>query len=27
MHDMIRSELARWRKVIKDAGITVETAQ
>ncbi len=27
MQDMIRSELARWRKVIKDAGITVETAQ
>lgn len=27
MHDMIRSELARWRKVIKEAGITVETAQ
>ncbi len=27
MHDMIRNELARWRKVIKDAGITVETAQ
>jgi tripartite-type tricarboxylate transporter receptor subunit TctC len=27
MHDMIRNELARWRKVIKEAGITVETAQ
>jgi tripartite-type tricarboxylate transporter receptor subunit TctC len=27
MHDMIRSELARWHKVIKEAGITVETAQ
>lgn len=27
MHDMIRSELARWRKVIKEAGISVETAR
>ena len=27
MHDMIRNELARWRKVTKEAGITVETAQ
>jgi tripartite-type tricarboxylate transporter receptor subunit TctC len=27
MHEMIRNELARWRKVIKEAGITVETAQ
>jgi tripartite-type tricarboxylate transporter receptor subunit TctC len=27
MHDMIASELARWRKVIKDAGITVESAR
>ncbi|MEO7727388.1 MAG: tripartite tricarboxylate transporter substrate binding protein [Burkholderiales bacterium] len=27
MHEMIASELARWRKVIKDAGISVETAQ
>ena len=27
MRDMIASELARWRKVIKDAGISVETAQ
>ncbi len=27
MRDMIANELARWRKVIKDAGISVETAQ
>jgi tripartite-type tricarboxylate transporter receptor subunit TctC len=27
MHEMIRSELARWRKVIKDAGISVESAR
>jgi tripartite-type tricarboxylate transporter receptor subunit TctC len=27
MRDMIRSEYARWRKVIKDAGITVESAR
>ena len=27
MRDMIASELARWRKVIRDAGITVETAR
>ncbi len=27
MHDMIRNELARWRKVIREAGITVDTAQ
>ena len=27
MHDMIANELARWRKVIRDAGISVETAQ
>ncbi len=27
MHDMIRSELARWTKVIRDAGITADAAQ
>ena len=27
MHEMIRSELGRWRKVIKEAGITVESAR
>jgi tripartite-type tricarboxylate transporter receptor subunit TctC len=27
MHEMIRSELARWRKVMKEAGISVETAR
>ena len=27
MHDMIANELARWRKVIREAGITVDTAQ
>ena len=27
MHEMIRSELARWRKVIKEAGITAESAR
>lgn len=27
MHEMIRSELARWTKVIKDAGISAETAR
>jgi tripartite-type tricarboxylate transporter receptor subunit TctC len=27
MRDMIANELARWRKVIKDAGISVESAQ
>jgi tripartite-type tricarboxylate transporter receptor subunit TctC len=26
-HDMIRTELKRWTKVIKDAGITAESAQ
>ena len=26
-HDMIRTELKRWTKVIKEAGITAETAQ
>lgn len=26
-HEMIKSELARWTKVIKQAGITVETAR
>ena len=26
-HEMIKSELARWTKVIKEAGITVDTAQ
>src|SRR5688572_38279 len=26
-HDMIRSELKRWTRVIRDAGITAETAQ
>jgi tripartite-type tricarboxylate transporter receptor subunit TctC len=27
MHEMIRSELARWRKVMKEAGISAETAR
>jgi tripartite-type tricarboxylate transporter receptor subunit TctC len=27
MHDMIAKELARWRRVIKDAGITVDSAK
>ncbi|MDB5811205.1 MAG: hypothetical protein JWN94_3327 [Betaproteobacteria bacterium] len=27
LHDMIAKELARWRKVIKDAGITVDSAK
>ena len=27
MQDMIRNELARWRKVIREAGITVESAK
>ena len=27
MQDMIRNEYARWSKVIRDAGITVDTAQ
>jgi len=26
-HDMIRAELQRWTKVIKEAGITAESAQ
>jgi len=26
-HDMIRTELKRWTQVIKEAGITAETAQ
>jgi len=27
MRDMIANELARWRKVIKDAGITADSAK
>jgi tripartite-type tricarboxylate transporter receptor subunit TctC len=26
-HDMIRTELKRWTRVIKEAGITAESAQ
>jgi tripartite-type tricarboxylate transporter receptor subunit TctC len=26
-HDMIRAELKRWTRVIREAGITAETAQ
>jgi tripartite-type tricarboxylate transporter receptor subunit TctC len=26
-HDMIRTELKRWTKVIREAGITAESAQ
>jgi tripartite-type tricarboxylate transporter receptor subunit TctC len=26
-HDMIRTELMRWTRVIKEAGITAESAQ
>jgi len=27
MHEMIRTELERWRKVIRDAGISAESAR